>query len=79
VGEFFWVIELESSMKSFEKILQFITFFRQKDESLKMLYRRLFKLKRIFKASQTWKLPINIFVPWKVLRHSMRRFCNEFL
>ncbi len=35
--------------------------------------------KRILKASQTWKLPIGIFVRWKVLRHSMCRFCNEFL
>jgi hypothetical protein len=32
--------------------------------------------KRIFIASQTWKLPIGIFVNWKVLRHSMRRFYN---
>ncbi len=36
-------------------------------------------LKRILRASQTWKLPIGIFVHWKVLRHSMHRFCNGFL
>jgi len=35
-------------------------------------------LKKIFRASQTWKLPISIFVHWKVLQHSMRRFCNGF-
>ncbi len=33
-------------VKSFEKILQFATFFRQKDETLKMLYKRLLKLKK---------------------------------
>jgi len=36
-------------------------------------------LKKILKASQTWKLPIGIFVRWKVLLHSMHRFCNGFL
>jgi hypothetical protein len=45
VGEFFRVLELEFSVKSFEKILQLATFFRQKEETLKMLYRRLLKLK----------------------------------
>jgi len=32
-------------VKSFEIFLQLATFFQQKDETLKMLYRRLFKLK----------------------------------
>jgi hypothetical protein len=45
VGEFFQVLELEFLIKSSEKILQFITFFQQKDETLKMLYKRLLKLK----------------------------------
>jgi hypothetical protein len=45
VGEFFWVFELEFSVKSSEKKLQFATFSRQKDETLKMFYRRLLKLK----------------------------------
>jgi hypothetical protein len=36
-------------------------------------------LKRIFRASQTWKLPIDIFVRWKVFWHSMHGFCNGFL
>jgi hypothetical protein len=45
VGEFFRVLELEFSVKSSEKILQLVTFSRQKDETLKMLYKRLFKLK----------------------------------
>ncbi len=44
-GEFFRVFELEFSSKSFEKNLQFATFSWQKDETFKMLYRRLFKLK----------------------------------
>ncbi len=45
VGEFFWVFELEFSVKSSKKILQFATFSRQKDETFKMLYRRLLKFK----------------------------------
>jgi len=45
-GEFFLVLELEFSMKNFEKILQFNSFSRQKDETLKMLYKRLFKLEK---------------------------------
>ncbi len=45
VGEFFRILELEFQVKSSEKILQLATFSRQKDETLKMLYRRLLKLK----------------------------------
>jgi hypothetical protein len=45
MGEFFQVLKLEFPVKSFEKILQLATFFWQKDETLKMLYRRLLKLK----------------------------------
>jgi hypothetical protein len=45
VGEFFRVLKLEFSVKSFGKILQLATFSRQKDETLKMLYKRLLKLK----------------------------------
>jgi hypothetical protein len=36
---------LEFSVKSSEIFLQLATFFQQKDETLKMLYRRLLKLK----------------------------------
>ncbi|CAM6062936.1 unnamed protein product [Sphagnum tenellum] len=45
VGEFFQIFELEFPIKSSKKILQLATFTRQKDETLKMLYRRLLKLK----------------------------------
>jgi hypothetical protein len=45
VGEFFQVLELEFPVKSSEKILQLATFSRQKEETLKMLYRRPLKLK----------------------------------
>ncbi len=45
VGEFFQVFELEFLINSYNKILQLATFSRQKDETLKMLYKRLFKLK----------------------------------
>jgi hypothetical protein len=44
VGEFFRVFEVEFLVKSFEKILQLAIFSWQKDETLKMFYRRLFKL-----------------------------------
>ncbi len=45
VGEFFQVLELEFSVKSSEIFLQLVTFFRQKDETIKMFYRKLLKLK----------------------------------
>jgi hypothetical protein len=45
VGEFFRILELEFPVKSFEKNLQLATFSRQKDETLKMLYKKLLKLK----------------------------------
>jgi hypothetical protein len=45
VGEFFQVLEFEFSIKSSEKILQLATFSWQKEETLKMLLRRLLKLK----------------------------------
>jgi len=45
VGAFFRILELEFPVKSSEKILQLATFSRQKDETLKMFYRRLLKLK----------------------------------
>jgi adenylate kinase family enzyme len=45
VGEFSQNLGLEFSVKSSEKILQFATFSWQKDDTLKMLYRRFLKLK----------------------------------
>jgi len=45
VGEFFQVLGLEFSVKSSENFLQFTTFSQQKDETLKMLYKMLLKLK----------------------------------
>jgi hypothetical protein len=45
VGEFFQVLKLEFPVKSSEKILELVTFFRQKDETFKMFYRRFLKLK----------------------------------
>jgi len=45
MGEFFRVLELEFPIKSYKRILQFATFFWQKEETLKMFYRRLFELK----------------------------------
>jgi hypothetical protein len=45
VGEFFRILDLKFSVKSSKKILQLATFFRQKDETFKMLYMRLLKLR----------------------------------
>jgi hypothetical protein len=45
VGEFFQNLELKFLVKSSEKNLQLATFSRQKDETLKMFYMRLLKLK----------------------------------
>jgi hypothetical protein len=45
VGEFFQVLELKFLVKNSKFFLQLATFFRQKDETLKMFYRRLFQLK----------------------------------
>jgi len=45
VAEFFRILKLKFLVKSSKKILQLATFSRQKDETLKMLYRKLFKLK----------------------------------
>jgi hypothetical protein len=45
VKEFFRVIDLEFLAKSSKKILQLPTFFQLKDETLKMFYKKLFKLK----------------------------------
>ncbi len=43
-----------------------------------MFYKRLLKLKEDTQSITTQKLPIGIFVHWKVLRHSMHRFYNGF-
>jgi hypothetical protein len=45
VGEFFRILELEFPVKSSEIFLQLVTLSWQKDETLKMLYRRFLKLK----------------------------------
>ncbi len=45
VSKFFRILELEFPIKCFEFFLQLTTFSRQKDETLKMYYRRLLKLK----------------------------------
>jgi hypothetical protein len=45
LGEFFQAFELEFPIKSSEKFLQLATFSWQKDETLKMFYRRFLKFK----------------------------------
>jgi hypothetical protein len=46
VREFFRVHELEFLVKSCKKNLQLATFFQQKNETFKILYRRFLKLKK---------------------------------
>jgi hypothetical protein len=45
VGEFFRILELEFLVMISENILQLTTFSWHKDETLKMLYKKLLKLK----------------------------------
>jgi hypothetical protein len=78
MGEFFRILELEFLVKSSKKILQFATFFWQKDETFKMFYKRFFKLKEDTQNIIDLEAPIGIFVRWKVLQHSMCKFCNGF-
>jgi hypothetical protein len=44
-GEFFQALQLEFLVKSFRLFLQFTTFSQQKDETLKMFYKKFLKLK----------------------------------
>jgi hypothetical protein len=58
--EFFWVFELEKKFRlppSLDK----------RKKLSKCSTKGFSSLKRILRASQTWKLPIGIFVRWKVL------------
>jgi hypothetical protein len=45
MGEFFRLLKLEFPVKSSERILQLVTFSWQKDETFKMLFKRLLELK----------------------------------
>jgi hypothetical protein len=58
MGEFFQVLELEFSVKSFENFVQLITFSLQKDETLKMFYKRLLKLKEDTQNITTGSCPL---------------------
>ncbi len=79
VGEFFRILELEFPVKSSEKNLQLATFSRQKDETLKMFYRRLLKLKENTQSITNLEAAHRYLRSWKVLQHSTCRFCNESL
>ncbi len=79
VGEFFRVFVLKFLVKRFEKICSSPPFFGKKMKPSRCSIGGFSSLKRIFKTSQTWKLPIGIYVRWKALQHSMHRFCNGFL
>jgi hypothetical protein len=79
VGEFFQVVELEFPVKSSKFFCNSLPFFCRRMKPSRCSIGGFSSSKRILRASQNWKLPIGIFIHWKVLRHSMRRFCNEFL
>ncbi len=79
VGEFFQVLKLEFPVKSSEKILQSPPLFGKRMKPSRCFTRGFSSLKRILRTSHNWKLPISIFIHWKVLQHSMRRFSNGFL
>jgi hypothetical protein len=79
VGEFFRILELEFLVKSFEKVLQLATFSRQKDETIKMLYTKLFKFKEDTQIITKLEATHQYLRSLEVLRHSMQRFCNRFL
>jgi hypothetical protein len=65
VGEFFQVFELEFLVKNFEIFLQFATFSRQKDETLKMIYKRLFKLKEDTQSIIDLEVAHRYFCSWE--------------
>jgi hypothetical protein len=62
VGELFRVFELEFLVKNFENIIQLTIFFDQRMKPSRCSVGGFSSLKRILRASQTWKLPIDIFV-----------------
>ncbi len=79
VGEFFRILELEFPVKSSEKILQLATFSRQKDETLKMFYRRLLKLKEDTQSITDLEAAHRYLRSLEGTPHSIRRFCNGSL
>ncbi len=79
VGESFWILELKFLVKSSEKFYSLPPSFSKRMKPSKCSTRGFSSSKRILRASQTWKLPIGIFICWKVLWHSMHRFRNRFL
>jgi hypothetical protein len=62
MGEFFRVLELEFPVKSLEKFCSLPPSLGRKMKPSKCSIRGFSSFKRILKASQTYKLPIGIFV-----------------
>ncbi len=79
VGEFFQILELEFQSKVLKKFYISPPSLGKRMKPSRCYIGGFSSLKRILRASQTWKLLTDIFVRWKVLRHSMCRFCNRFL
>jgi hypothetical protein len=79
VGEFFRILELEFPVKSFEKLCSSPHFLGRRMKPSRYSIGGFSNSKRIPRTSPTWKLPIGIFVRWKVLQHSTRKFSNTSL
>jgi len=67
VGEFFQVLELEFSVKNMKKFSNSPPSIGRRMKPSRCSIKGFSSLKRILRASQAWKLPIGIFVRWKVL------------
>jgi hypothetical protein len=62
MGEFFQVIEMEFRAKVLKKFYNLPPFFDKKMKPSKCSIGSFSSLKRILKASQAWKMPIDIFI-----------------
>jgi hypothetical protein len=60
MGEFFWVFKLEFPIKSFKKICSSPPSFGKRMKPLRCFIGGFSSLKKILRASQTWKLAIGI-------------------
>ncbi len=77
MGEFFRILELEFSIK--KKFFNSPPSLDRRMKPSRCSIGGFSSSKRILKASQTWKLPIDIFVRWKVLQHACASFATSFL
>jgi hypothetical protein len=77
VGEFFQVFELEFSVKSMKKFSNPPPSIGRRMKPSRCFIGGFSSLKRILRASQTWKLPIGIFVRWRYSDTSCAGFATN--